>query len=104
MLEFNPDQCRAHIATLADEAKGGCGLIYELYQRRLNGCIAAYVGTLPAEHQQPAIELARQEFDYLAAHEIASQIERDHDDGYCSHGIDARYCPAGCGDLEDNDP
>lgn len=39
--EFNPDQCRAHIATLADKANDGCGLIYELYQRRLSGSIDA---------------------------------------------------------------
>ncbi|UWI58937.1 CcgAII protein (plasmid) [Xanthomonas oryzae pv. oryzae] len=99
--EFNPDQCRAYIATLADKANDGCGLIYELYQRRLSGRIDGYVATLPAEHQQRAIELARNEFDYLTADEIAYQIERDHDEGYCSHGIDRNYCPAGCGDLED---
>ncbi|MFC7522159.1 CcgAII protein [Xanthomonas populi] len=99
--EFNPEQCRAHIATLADKSNEGCGLIYELYQRRLSGRIDEYVTTLPAEHQQLVIALARREFEYLTADEIAAEIERDHDAGDCSHGIDRNYCPAGCGDLED---
>ncbi|TWQ42617.1 CcgAII protein [Xanthomonas vasicola] len=99
--EFNSEQCRTHIAALAEQANAGCGLIYELYQRRLSGRIDGYVATIPAEHQQPVIALARKEFDYLTAEEIASQIERDHDADCCSHGIDRNYCPAGCGDLED---
>lgn len=99
-LQFNPDQFRAHVGTLAEKANTGCGLIYELYQRRLSASIDAHVAMLPAEHREPAIELAREEFDYLTADEIEAEIARDHEQGICCHGIDRDCCPVGCGDLE----
>ncbi|EKO9233476.1 hypothetical protein P1O32_003266, partial [Escherichia coli] len=48
------------------------------------------------------MELAREEFDYLSAEEIAEEIRRDSERGYCCHGFERNCCPLGCGDLGDD--
>lgn len=85
----------------ASVANAGCGLVYELYQRRLSGAIDGLVNDLPAEHQARALEIARAEFDYLSPDEIGEEIRQDMEDGYCSHGLPLDCCPVGCGDLCD---
>ncbi|HHN6585539.1 TPA: cobalamin biosynthesis protein CbiX [Escherichia coli] len=87
---------------LSEELMQRCGLVYELYQRRLSAAIDNFVATLPTEQHLLVLELAREEFDYLSAEEIAEEIRRDSERGYCCHGFDRNCCPLGCGDL-DND-
>lgn len=96
VLSVFVEQC----GVLSDEIMPQCGSVYELYQRRLSTGIDALLQTIPAEYREEARELARDEFDYLTAEEIAEEIRRDSEHGICSHGIDRNCCPLGCGDLD----
>ncbi|CAI1931469.1 Uncharacterised protein [Serratia entomophila] len=105
MTTLTIDQClsafREQCSILASQANAGCGLIYELYQRRLSASIDGYLEAIPEEYRQQAVELARSEFDYLSQAEIEEEIRRDREQGICSHGIDRNCCPLGCGDIDD---
>ncbi|MCA8567110.1 CcgAII protein [Escherichia coli] len=70
-----------------------CGLIYELYQRRLSADIDGYLAGVPAEYREELIAVARREFDYLTQDEIAEEIRQDRENDYCSHGIERNCCP-----------
>lgn len=91
------DQCTA----ISKELMPNSGLIYELYQRRLSAGIDRLLRDIPVEFQDDAKAMAREEFDYMTAEEIADEIRQDRDNGICCHGIDRDCCPMGCGDLDD---
>ncbi|EFJ2009215.1 hypothetical protein [Escherichia coli] len=101
METFDTDKFRSELELLSKRIMPGCGLVFELYQRRLSAAIDEFVARLPKEQHAQAFELARQEFDYLSAEEIADEIRRDAEKGYCCHGFDRDCCPLGCGDLDD---
>lgn len=101
-VTFNADSVRSKLELLSEELMHRCGLVYELYQRRLSAAIDNFVSTLPTEQHLLVLELAREEFDYLSAEEIAEEIRRDAERGYCCHGFDRNCCPLGCGDLDDD--
>ncbi|EBU4165666.1 CcgAII protein [Salmonella enterica] len=102
------DQCltafREQCTILASKANAGCGLIYELYQRRLSAAIDGCLETVPTQYRPQAVELARREFDYLSQAEIEEEIRQDSENGICCHGIDRDCCPCGCGDIDDDWP
>lgn len=101
-VTFNADRIRSKLELLSEELMPRCGLVYELYQRRLSAAIDNFVATLPTEQHLLVLELAREEFDYLSAEEIAEEIRRDSERGYCCHGFERNCCPLGCGDLGDD--
>ena len=101
-VTFNADRIRSKLELLSEELMPRCGLVYELYQRRLSAAIDNFVATLPTEQHLLVLELARVEFDYLSAEEIAEEIRRDSERGYCCHGFERNCCPLGCGDLGDD--
>ena len=70
-VTFNADRIRSKLELLSEELMPRCGLVYELYQRRLSAAIDYFVATLPTEQHLLVLELAREEFDYLSAEEIA---------------------------------
>ncbi|ECV4289550.1 CcgAII protein [Salmonella enterica] len=74
-----------------------CGLIFELYQQRFSVEIDSVIDSLPVAQREFALELARNEFDYLTPSERATQIQDFREDGLCSHGLDPDCCPCGCG-------
>ncbi len=82
-VTFNADRIRSKLELLSEELMPRCGLVYELYQRRLSAAIDNFVATLPTEQHLLVLELAREEFDYLSAEEIAEEIRRDSERGYC---------------------
>ncbi len=100
-LEQITEDFRRQCERFASEQQPRCGLIYELYQRRLSADIDGYLAGVPAAYQDELIAVARREFDYLTQDEIADEIRQDRENGYCSHGIDRNCCPLGCGDLDD---
>lgn len=100
-LEQITEDFRRQCERFASEQQPRCGLIYELYQRRLSADIDGYLAGVPAAFQDELIAVARREFDYLTQEEIADEIRQDRENGYCSHGIDRNCCPLGCGDLDD---
>lgn len=76
-----------------------CGLVYELYQRRLSNEIDRYLNKLNQSDRVKLLEMAKEEFDYLSPEEIEIAIEKDEANGLCSHGLDPDCCPVGCGDI-----
>ena len=102
MDTFDSEKFLSELDVLSKESMPGCGLVFELYQRRLSAAIDKVVAGLPEEQHAQAFELARQEFDYLSAEEIAEEIRRDSERGYCCHGFERNCCPLGCGDLGDD--
>ncbi|HCO1143897.1 TPA: CcgAII protein [Escherichia coli] len=92
---------RRQCDVFAREQQPRCGLIYELYQRRLSADIDGYLAGVPAEYRDELIAVARREFDYLTQDEIEEEIRQDSERGYCSHGIDRNCCPLGCGDIDE---
>ncbi|MCV4820998.1 cobalamin biosynthesis protein CbiX, partial [Escherichia coli] len=75
-VTFNADRIRSKLELLSEELMPRRGRVYELYQRRLSGAIDNFVATLPTEQHLLVLELAREEFDYLSAEEIAEEIRR----------------------------
>ncbi|MBL9514120.1 protein CcgAII (plasmid) [Klebsiella pneumoniae] len=100
-LEQTLEDFRRQCESFAREQQPRCGLIYELYQRRLSAVIDGYLAGVPAEYREELIAVARREFDYLTQDEIAEEIRQDRENDYCSHGIECNCCPLGCGDLDD---
>ncbi|MCF1918639.1 CcgAII protein [Klebsiella pneumoniae] len=98
-LEQTLEDFRRQCESFAREQQPRCGLIYELYQRRLSADIDGYLAGVPAEYREELIAVARREFDYLTQDEIAEEIRQDRENDYCSHGIERNCCPLGCGDL-----
>ncbi|MDD0645552.1 cobalamin biosynthesis protein CbiX, partial [Shigella sonnei] len=76
-VTFNADRIRSKLELLSEELMPRCGLVYELYQRRLSAAIDNFGATLPTEQHLLVLELAREEFDYLSAEGIAEEIRRD---------------------------
>ena len=99
MDTFDSEKFLSELDVLSKESMPGCGLVFELYQRSLIAAIDKVFAGLQEEQHAQAFELARQEFDYLSAEEIAEEIRRDSERGYCCHGFDRDCCPLGCGDL-----
>ncbi|EBX4916122.1 CcgAII protein [Escherichia coli] len=95
------NEFREQCAALSKETMPNSGLIYELYQRRLSDRIDYFLNDVPSEHREDALKLAREEFDYLTPEEIAEEIQRDRENGMCSHGIERDCCPLGCGDWDE---
>lgn len=99
MDTFDSEKFLSELDILSKEIMPGCGLVFELYQHRLSAAIDKVVARLPEEQHAQAFELARKEFDYLSAKEIAEEIRNGYANGYCCHGFDRDCCPLGCGDL-----
>lgn len=86
---------------LARKIMPGCGLSYELYQRRLSAAIDDCIDKIPSKYRDQAVELARRKFEYLSSEEITEGIRQDRENGNCCHGFDHNCCPLGCGELDE---
>ena len=99
----NNEQClsafREQCGKLVEQHKANCGLVYELYQRRLSASIDEYLVQLPDAYREEAETLARDEFYYMKQSEIDEAIEWDRENGFCGHGIERKCCPLGCGEF-----
>ena len=90
-LEQTLEDFRRQCESFARKQQPRCGLIYELYQRRLSADIDGYLAGVPAEYREELIAVARREFDYLTQDEIAEEIRQDRENDYCSHGIERNW-------------
>jgi hypothetical protein len=79
---------RAVCKTAAEHAQRGCGLSWDHWVTLFSSEIDAQASRLPESQRAQALEIEAQ--DWNAEH------------GYCSHGIEFGYCPAGC-DRDDDD-
>lgn len=60
MDTFDSEKFLSELDVLSKESMPGCGLVFELYQRRLSAAIDKVVAGLPEEQHACAFELARQ--------------------------------------------
>jgi hypothetical protein len=90
---------RALCETAAAQATKGCGLSFT--GSRFSSEIDAQASRLPEEQRAQALEIA-QEWDYATPAERQETQDWNAEHGYCSHGIEFGYCPAGC-DRDDWD-
>ncbi|MGH1377122.1 MAG: hypothetical protein ACRBCK_12350 [Alphaproteobacteria bacterium] len=81
---------------LSQEASKGCGLSFDYFVEKFSVSIDYRLSKLPENHQQRAMEIAKQ-YGYATPEEIEENKEFLDDMGYCSHGIELGCCPAGCG-------
>lgn len=89
------------VEKLAQDAHKGCGLIYELFASRYVNEIDNLVFNLPKGVKDQVIKLAENYGYEVFTAEQQAEEQWDDDVHYCSHGIEADCCPAGCGDLDD---
>ncbi len=73
----------------------------DYYVERFSSAIDAQLGRLPEEQRAQALKIA-QEWDYATPAERQETQDWNAEHGYCSHGIEFGYCPAGC-DRDDDD-
>ena len=64
--------------------------------------IDALANRLPEEQRAQALEIAAQEWDYATPAERQESQDWNATHGYCSHGIEFGYCPAGCDRAADD--
>ncbi|WYX24929.1 hypothetical protein WJ969_02660 [Achromobacter xylosoxidans] len=86
---------RALCKTAAAQATKGCGLSHGYYVERFSSAIDAQVGRLSEDQRAQALQIA-QEWDYATPAERQEAQDWNAENGYCSHGIELGYCPAGC--------
>lgn len=96
MTDFDEAAWRKCCEEAAADAMRGTGLVYELYQQKLNGLIRARVTGIDPSLQAQALKLASEEFGY-------SEFDEEPGDGYCMHFLEPQCCPVGCGDLEEHE-
>jgi hypothetical protein len=77
-------------------ASNGCGQSHGLYVDLLSAAIDEQIAQLP-EHQQALALRIAQEWDYATPAERQEAQDWNAENGYCTHGIELGYCPAGCG-------
>lgn len=88
---------RAVCKAAAAEANRGCGLSYDYYVERFSSAIDAQSLQLPECQRAQALHIAKQEWDYATPAERQETQDWNAENGYCTHGIELGYCPAGCG-------
>ncbi|HHF0928350.1 TPA: hypothetical protein ACPJH2_000936 [Pseudomonas aeruginosa] len=93
---FDEPAWRAVCDTAADQACHGCGLSHDYYVARFSSTIDTQLHQLPEDQRALAMQIA-QEWDYATPAERQETQDWNAANGYCSHGIELGYCPAGCG-------
>lgn len=90
----------AKCAELSKAANQGCGLVYELFEAWLGASIDEALKQVPAPLQAQAIEIAIRH-GYTTPEHRAETERMLRDDNCCTHGLDPRWCPVGCGENQD---
>lgn len=99
---WDADVFRTRCQVLAKNAMKGTGLSHDLFVEMFSGGVERLLDAMPDEWRARAQDIAR-EFDYATRAELEKMWDEQAAMGYCSHGLDPYYCPAGCGDLDQVD-
>src|SRR3546814_469874 len=86
---------RAICEAVAADAMKGCGLSHDYYVERFSFAIEGRVNQLPESQRAQALQIV-QEWDYATPAQRQETQDWNAKHGYCSHGIELGYCPAGC--------
>lgn len=100
---FSVEEWTKLCAQLAAQATRGCGCIHDLYQSMFSEAVDVRLSSVPEEDRAAALEVAGR-WDYLDPEGRAKAQQEMAEQGYCSHGLEPRCCPMGCGDLSWFDP
>ncbi|OWB27310.1 hypothetical protein ACQR5S_20175 [Xanthomonas oryzae pv. oryzicola] len=92
---FDESAWRTVCDEVATRANQGCGLSHDSYVERFSSAIDALAVRLPEDQRAQALTIAR-EWDYATPVERQESRIWNAENGYCSHGIELGYCPAGC--------
>lgn len=99
-LPFDETAWRGCCDRIAEDAKRGCGQVYELFSANYSAHIDAAIAGLPSTHRDRALSIACESGIYLTVDEREQQARDFDDSGFCSHGLEPHCCPCGCGDCE----
>ncbi|HBO3409673.1 hypothetical protein [Pseudomonas aeruginosa] len=83
--------------TAATQARNGCGLSYDYYVDRFSAAIDTHIDQLPECQRAQALQKAEEEWGYATPAKRQETQNWNAEHGYCAHGIELGYCPAGCG-------
>ncbi len=98
VMTFHPAQWSELCVRLAAQASRNCGLVHDMYQQLFSDLVDQRFRTIPVEHHPAALEIAYR-WDYLDPEGRAKAQQDMAEQGYCTHGLDPKVCPMGCGDL-----
>lgn len=101
-LVFDEVEWRAQCKQSVDNALIGSGQSETLFAQKLHHEINMQLLSLPFEHRANALQVAC-EFGYLNSKELNTDAQWNADHGYCSHGIELGFCPAGCEDDDEEE-
>lgn len=93
---FDEPAWRAACEKAAAYAVQGCGQSHGYYVDRVSAAIDGLADQLPEAHRAHALAIAR-EWDYATDEERVEAQDWNAEHGFCSHGIELGFCPAGCG-------
>lgn len=94
-------QWRTLCEKLAAEANHGCGLSYDYFVSRLSAAVDGAMHDLADHERADALAIAI-EFGYETVEQREQTAIDNANDGYCTHGIELGYCPAGCDHPDDD--
>ncbi|WP_353176553.1 hypothetical protein [Delftia acidovorans] len=92
---FEESVWRAICQQCADISIQGSGQSETMFARKLYNEINTHLHHVAHSHHAQALTIAK-EFGYLNAAELKADDDWNSDHGYCQHGIEMGYCPAGC--------
>ena len=101
ILRFDESAWRAMCEVSANAAGKRNSTSHDLYVGSFSSDIDAQVLYFSQEHRAHALQIARA-WDYASAQERAVSQQWNADNGFCCHGIELGYCPAGCGSGPDD--
>ena len=101
--ELDVTAWRAAREEAATRAGNQCSMSHFLYVVRFSEAVDALVAALPQEYRDQALKLAREWDDYASPRERQQEQLRLADGDCCHHGIEYGYCPAGCGEHDDDE-
>lgn len=84
----------------ARNALEGSGQSETMWLRKLHFALESQLQQFDAVDQRPALAIAKQ-YGYVTDRELEDDAKSNATHGFCAHGIEPKWCPAGCGDQDE---
>lgn len=86
----------------ARNAVAGSGQSETMWLHQLHCALESHLQQFEPADQERALEIAKQ-YGYADDEQLKDDAKWNAGHGYCIHGIDPKWCPAGCGDQAEYD-